>query len=139
MRAFEWEQRYCLAIAPMDREHRVLIAMMQRLYDRNRAGAPHEELRAILAELASATRAHFVNEEQYLDAIGYGDVERHKAVHATLLDNFEEHRQRFEASGGSVPRELFSFLKLWLAAHIEGIDRRYADYERARRQSLPSI
>ena len=45
-------------------------------------------------------------------------------IHKDLLDKFTDHYQ-IMVSTGKLNDKFFSFLKLWLSAHIQGIDVKY--------------
>lgn len=79
-----------------------------------------------LHDLAALTRKHFTHEEAMMLAADYAGRENHLWVHKDLLTRLDGHVQAFDAGSGTVPPELFSFLRLWLTAHIQGIDRKYA-------------
>ncbi len=71
---FNWDQAtLSVGVDRMDQEHKVLISIMNKLYERNAAKAPKAEL-------------------------------------FTTMEEF------------------FRFLKVWLIAHIEGIDKQYGSY-----------
>lgn len=128
MSYFEWDNRYDLGIDKMNTEHRGLISLMNQLYDLNTSGASHAKLKADLLELERRTVEHFDHEEKYQASINFPGLTQHKNIHASLLKQFGEHKTRFIAAGKGLDLEFFAFLKLWLSAHIAGIDRKYADH-----------
>ena len=123
---FEWDPNELSVNVPsMDQEHQILIALMNKLFERNAAGAAKAELGAILTELGQWTVKHFANEEQYMESIDFPGRQQHKLIHENLLTRFTEHQRNFEASDGPLTADFFGFLKLWLSAHIQGIDKKY--------------
>ena len=68
-----------------------------------------------------------------MDEIGFGDTNLHKMIHQKLLKTFTEHYQSALALN-SLDDEFFSFLRFWLAAHIQGIDMKYGEYSKARQK-----
>jgi hemerythrin-like metal-binding protein len=126
MAYFEWEGRYELGVAAMDAEHRALVDLMSKLHERNLAGAPPWELKAILGDLEALTKKHFADEEACMASRGFAGLATHKLIHADLLAKFGALAAEYAATGGRVPEALFGFLRLWLSAHIQGIDRKYA-------------
>ncbi|MEZ4439613.1 MAG: hemerythrin family protein [Polyangiaceae bacterium] len=132
MTYFQWDSRYDLGVDNMNTEHRGLVNLMNRLYDQNAAGATHAELAATLGELERATVGHFASEERYQASIGFPGLSSHKRIHEQLLTSFGEHKAEFVAKGGGLSQGFFAFLKMWLAAHIAGIDRKYADHAHKR-------
>lgn len=130
---FSWDAKaYALEIAEMDNQHQVLIAMMNELAERGAANAPKAEMSALLKQLGNYTIQHFKAEEAYMARIGYPQLETHKVIHRELLNNLRNHVASFDAGTGKLATELLGFLEFWLAAHIKGIDRQYAAFERRR-------
>ncbi len=123
---FEWDpSKYALGVADMDREHETLIGLMNKLHALSGAGASKAELGRALQDLAKYTVKHFADEEAYMARTQYAGLEKHKAIHAELLRRVGEYAASFEATG-KLGADLFSFLKLWLKAHICNIDAKYA-------------
>lgn len=125
---FEWDPaRLGLQIREMDDEHKVLIDSMNKLHAaRERRAAVGEQLR-ILDELVTFTRKHFADEEAYMERIGFPGLRTHRGVHAQLLNKLAQ----FQSVGRekhALPEELFAFFKMWLSAHIRGIDVKYAEH-----------
>ena len=108
----------------MGHEHEGLVALMNRLYARHSAGATSGELERVLDELGAATVRHFANEERYLESIKYNGLATHKLIHRDLLTKFHAHAATFKRTR-KLYDELFRFLRSWLTAHIQGIDRKY--------------
>jgi hemerythrin len=44
----------------------------------------------------------------------------------TLLENFSKHYESFNQNG-KLTDDFFHFLKFWLSAHIQGIDKKYGE------------
>ena len=56
-----------------------------------------------------------------------GDETRfERRMQASLLEKFGKHAKEFEAKG-VLTDEFFLFLRRWLKAHIQGVDRQYGD------------
>ena len=132
MSQFKWQNRFDVGVPDMNGEHRKLMAMMDKLYTRNAAGASKVELLGLLSQLGSFTKEHFDHEEAYMASIGFPGLAVHKVVHENLLNKLDTHVSAFRAgTQGKLPEALFSFLKVWLASHICGIDMRYGDHAKA--------
>ncbi len=130
---FVWNPvEYSLDIELMDDEHQVLIAKMNKLAAQNQAGASKLELLTSLRELGQYTVKHFDDEEAYLASIDYPKLATHRAIHRDLLRSLHEHIAEFQAGDGKVSDKCLGFLKLWLGAHIKGIDMQYALFSRQR-------
>lgn len=130
MSFLNWGAALDLGVKSMNDEHKVLIDIMNRLYDRNKAGAPKSELEKIIIDLANYTTKHFADEEAYMASIQFPELTTHKIIHQNLLRSFGEQVDKFKAGDGKVSDGFFSFLKLWLTAHIQGIDMKYGTFSK---------
>ena len=135
MSFFTWTDRLDIGVSSMNDEHKVLLDLMNQLHAANEREAPHAELRRLLDRLVQFTRKHFADEEAYLEAIVYPDLKIHKTIHRTLLEQLATHQQSFAAKPGPVPQDLFDFLKMWLNAHIQGIDMKYGVFAKGQRKA----
>lgn len=136
MSRFEWRSEHDMDVLMMEYEHKLLLASMNRLYERNQVGAPHLELVSIMRDLEQSTIEHFQREEVYLASIGYGALPSHKRVHQQLLLELARHRASYARNAGRVPPRVFAFLKDWLAAHIAHGDGQYVGFAAMSERSL---
>lgn len=128
---FEWDAaKYGLKVPRMDEEHQGIIASMNKLHVQRESNATVPELAREVDHLVSLTVRHFADEEAYMAKIGFPELAKHKLIHKSLLEKVMQHKNEFEASG-KLTDEFFAFLKMWLKAHICGIDIKYAQYGKA--------
>lgn len=128
---FEWDQaKYSVHVPKMDSEHQDIIACMNRLHLQNEAHAPLAQLVRTVDDLVRVTVAHFADEEAYMASIGFPDLGKHKLIHKMLLASVTEHKAKFTATG-ALSADFFDFLKMWLKAHICGIDIKYSRHKLA--------
>ena len=112
----------------MDDEHKEIVRLMNKLWDANEAGESKAKLTGIIDELGTYTVKHFQDEEAYMEKINFPSLDSHKFIHKDLLEKFGEHKAKFEqGSDDKVQKSFFDFLKLWLTAHIQGIDKKYGE------------
>ena len=109
----------------MDAEHQILIRHMNTLHTLYETNAPAAEQGKALLALAAYTAKHFADEEAYMARVGYAGLGVHRGVHKNLLDRVGEFARGFKASG-KLGDELFVFLRMWLTAHICGVDMKYS-------------
>lgn len=128
----EWTQRLSVGVAPMDDAHKRLIELMNRLHELCIGGEDKAEIRRALKALGDFTVRHFREEEAYMQSIAFPGLSTHKHIHAKLLAQLGEHVNAFEAHPGPLPNQFFTFLKVWLTAHIMGIDGKYGEHARAK-------
>ena len=133
MAILEWSSRLQLDVPDMDAAHKRLIEMMGKLARLSESKASRAEVLGTFQALADATKKHFSEEEKYMESIAYAEIAQHRMIHVRLLEQLDHHLGRFKASTTSVIEPaVFDFLKVWLQAHIAGIDQGYADHAHRR-------
>jgi len=120
-----WDSRIQFDIDPIDRQHRRLVDLINQLHNAMRKRAGKSVMASILDQLARYTRQHFEDEEALMEKYGYDDLDGHRRLHAKLVGQVLEFRQRFEAGDATVSMELMTFLRDWLLNHIDKVDRQY--------------
>ncbi|MFO0688056.1 MAG: bacteriohemerythrin [Myxococcota bacterium] len=126
----EWTTRLSVGVEPMDAAHKRLIELMNRLHELCVDGEDRTEIRRALKALSDFTVRHFREEETYMESIRYPGLANHKHIHASLIKQLGEHASAFEAGTGPLPNGFFTFLEVWLTAHIMGIDGKYGEHAR---------
>lgn len=129
---FEWSNKIELRVQDMDDEHKVLIKLMNSLFDLNEARAPKSDRERVFRELYEYTVKHFRDEEDYMKSINFPGFQTHCMIHKELLGTLNNHCKNYISStNADLGTEVFHFLKRWLQAHIMGIDMKYADFSRS--------
>jgi hemerythrin-like metal-binding protein len=131
---FKWDKaQFTTYVDPMDKEHQVLIEIMNELAVLNEAQTTKSQLLKVAEKLGQKTKEHFAHEEQFMATVpGYKGLSTHKVIHASLLESFQKHVTDFQKSAeNKLPDTFFRFLKVWLSAHICGIDRKYGELAKA--------
>lgn len=118
----------------MEAQHEVLDWLMRTLAERGAAGAPKRELSPLLRQLESLTVQHFQEEEQYMRDLAHPKLDTHQIIHRELLAMLQRHVSEFEQGDGRLGPKLLGFLKYFLGAHLEGMDRHLAQYSRSLRR-----
>ncbi|MEZ4331607.1 MAG: bacteriohemerythrin [Myxococcota bacterium] len=129
----DWQPRFSVGVPNMDAAHKKLMGLMNQLHEQRAAGEGKAALRSTLKALADYTAVHFREEEAFMQAIGFPGIDSHKRIHAQLLGQLSGHFDAFEASEDGLPDQFFTFLKVWLTAHIMGIDGKYGEHARTHR------
>lgn len=126
MPLLEWKPLFDLGVAAMDKEHKELVAAMNRIHELDQRGAGKADVDAAILKLVDLTKRHFADEERHMEAIAFPERNRHALIHQDMLKKVAAHYETFRAGSGRVAKEFFDFLVYWLGAHITGIDRKYA-------------
>ena len=132
---FEWTRDLDIGVEQMNAEHQRLIAMMNDIYAMTEAGAERGKVAKAIDELAAFAKEHFAREESFMESVNYPGVKQHKEIHVKLLERFSQHVNEFQQGDGTVGKQFFSFLKIWLSSHIQGIDMHYGDHCRQQKRA----
>lgn len=124
MKLMEWNDKLDVGVQSMNHQHQKLLDLMNALYEGNEAKKPFPSLLPILTELKNYTIEHFQEEEKYMESISYEGLASHKLIHQQLLNRFSE-QEEIILTSKVFPESFFGFLKVWLSAHIQGIDMKY--------------
>jgi hemerythrin-like metal-binding protein len=122
-----WDDSLDLHIDMINEEHKTLISLMNKLYEQNSDDVPKEVVKATLSELAAYASKHFSDEEDYMASIKYHDLEVHRSIHQRLLNRISAFSLEYADSNKMISEDFFTFLKIWVTAHIKGIDIKYAN------------
>ncbi len=125
MAVMEWNDKLDIGVDEMNNQHKGLLKLMNQLHDAYERGDSYAKQAEILGRLGQATIDHFTEEEAYMESIGFDGLEVHKLIHKDLLDKFTKHVED-SAKNNALTDNFFVFLKVWLTAHIMGIDTKYA-------------
>lgn len=133
MSYLEWTPELDVRVSAMNDEHQQLIGLMNRFHELTSQGAPRGEAIGALEALGKFTTQHFAHEEGVMEQMGFPELDKHRRIHKRLLEQFGEHSNAFQQSGNA--DELLMFLKVWLKAHIKGIDTKYGQYKHGERKA----
>jgi len=127
---FQWDpNRYSVFVPSMDSEHQEIIRLMNLLFEKSNAKKPKAEILDAMNALAKYTVKHFRDEEKYFMSLpNYPGAVTHKKIHEDLRKRVTDFVTKYQNQPGSeVDPEFFNFLKVWLSAHIAGIDKKYGE------------
>jgi hemerythrin-like metal-binding protein len=136
---FPWTTHFDTDIDVIDRQHRVLVNLLNRLAQHYIDGANSDGIFAVLAELADYANYHFETEERiWLGALG-GDerVVAHQHTHQAFFAHIAE-LQTSQKPLAELLDDLFAYLSNWLAFHILDSDKRVAKAVPGRWKQVPA-
>jgi hemerythrin-like metal-binding protein len=119
----EWTDGHRLGIPGVDQEHRTFFALL-RAVEASIAGADGPGAREALGNLRLYAASHFAHEEEFLEAVGYPDLPRHRAEHAEFMRDVSV----LEATPGAPTAVAVRMARAWIGQHILGTDRRYSTW-----------
>lgn len=123
MAPFHWRDSLSLDVPVIDRDHKHLIGLVNRIHYLRLAGADRRALGNALADLETYTETHFAREEMLMRLSGYPDLAAHAKRHVKMKQQVAEWVARFAGAPERFDVEAFaSFVNDWLVMHILGED-----------------
>lgn len=135
----EWSSELETGIAIIDRDHKVLVELLNQLHEVTQPNAPRDEgiVGSILAALVDYTDYHFAREERLQEVSGYPSADRHHDVHVQLRMQAYAFRDQYERDPDTVNQSaLLDFLKAWLLDHIVVQDMDFVPYAKDRIEAI---
>jgi hemerythrin len=125
----EWNENLSVGVPSVDEQHKVLLGLLNELFDATEAGRGQAVLGKVLKALADYTVYHFQYEESLFAQTGYSAAQDHVKEHADLTRLVQVQRQMFEGGASEVlSEELVKFLRRWLYMHIMGSDKKFGPH-----------
>jgi len=140
MAHFQWNPTLSTRIDAVDREHRELLDLANRLQATIDDGRSAREISDLLSELATRERRHFAREEQLMQEQQFPGYADHKNAHDDLAAKLANVQERFRAEEPIGSMTLLAFLHDWLVTHIHSHDRALGEYltQKAAESVLPA-
>ncbi len=124
---YEWSENLSVGVPSIDRQHKVLIGLINDLYDSIEAGKGQSDAKYILKKIINYARAHFIYEEGLFTRHNYVATQEHLASHENIKNKLLDLKTKAEDAKFNLPDELMTFLKDWLNNHILKEDMGYSE------------
>ena len=122
MNVIQWNDRFNIGVEIIDKAHRRLFSIIEKLISLNEDAAKREHAcREGIKYFKSYTLKHFAEEEAYMQSIGYGEYEMHKRLHDNLRDNtlpVLEHELEAQNYSEDAVHHFLGICVGWLNGHI---------------------
>ena len=128
MAVFNWKPEYSVGVAEIDKQHMVLIDMINELYDAMSQGKGQDVLKSILSKLTNYTITHFGWEEKNMSNYNYPESFDHKDAHKVFIAKVTDLNTKFTAGSTFITIEVGNFLKDWLLNHILKTDKKFGAF-----------
>jgi hemerythrin len=125
MAIIKWAEDYSVGVEEIDKQHKVLVQMLNDLFDAMSVGKANDVLGVIINKMVGYAQLHFSTEEKYFDAFNYEFSQEHKDEHQRFTDDVASFKKGFDSGNIVLSMEVFRFLKDWLTRHILGSDQKY--------------
>ncbi len=127
----KWEKKYELGIPGIDKQHRHLLDLCNKLRSdlknfSSKEGVDwHASLAHTLKELAAYTQDHFATEEKLMRACNYKDFDRHRTQHHRFVEEVTKQLMTFDLATLQEAYSLLDFLRDWILSHVACEDKLY--------------
>lgn len=136
MKLVEWnEDKMAIGIELIDTQHKILLSIINKLFNSIESNLQHKELFNITAELIEYTRYHFFEEERLFTQVAYPKSDEHKEEHSKFIKEILSLNKKLISDVTSKNKSivesadyLYRYLTEWFISHILGIDREYSEY-----------
>ena len=123
-----WKEEYSVGVEKIDRQHRHLFEIINKLIDRSGSSGDSGQVRETLTEMLNYAKEHFTDEEELMQEYGYPEIESHKEHHIYFFKTTAELSINALNNQSMVSREIVEFLKLWWTLHILKVDMKYKEF-----------
>lgn len=112
-----WSDKISTGIEMVDRDHKILVMLINRCIGAIKSGEQHDLLGDILGELLDYISYHFQREEVIMVVCDYPRIEPHKEEHRRLLDKVMQ-LVKSHGEGELSNQSLLKFIRDWFVNHI---------------------
>lgn len=127
--AFEWKNGYSVGIAEIDKQHKKLFEIGNRIYETAQLqdNIDHfDEIVAILDELKHYAQYHFAYEEELMEKCNFADLETHKIEHYFFTKKIQKvNLEELDSAQDQALMKLLDFTASWITEHILNTDKKY--------------
>ncbi len=124
---YEWNDNLSVGVPSIDRQHKVLIALINDLHISIEIGKGQSDAKLILKKIINYAIAHFIYEESLFTSKNYVATKEHLASHENIKTKLLDLKTKSEDANFNLSEELMVFLKNWLNNHILKEDMGYSE------------
>ncbi|MRS05224.1 bacteriohemerythrin, partial [bacterium] len=81
MAFLQWKTDYSVANEQMDKQHQVLVEMINKMHDAMKMGKGSSEAEKIVSEMVEYSAMHFAAEEKLMAQLNFKDLNQHIVEH----------------------------------------------------------
>lgn len=125
----KWDDKFSVHNSHIDAQHKQLFKLAGQAYALANKQITIEEIKALLMGFFDYMKKHFRDEEIYMEAIGYPDLERHHQIHRKIVQDLAGLIQETK-NADDLKEKLAIIAKDWLLTHILQEDMKIEQYRR---------
>ncbi len=124
----EWNDKLSVKIDEIDEQHKILVSLINSLYESIVTQTTDLEVNNILEQLVQYTIIHFAVEESLMRIFHYPEHDAHKKHHEELTNQVISLRTKVKNKETEISMKLLNFLRSWLTNHIMVEDQLYSPF-----------
>jgi len=124
MGIIQWNKKYEVDVRKIDRQHRRIVDILNRLYDLQENDMRSKELQKIFDDLRKYIVTHFKTEETYLKKLDCPDYDLQKKEHDNFIDTICSYQKDFFKEKPLTVINLFNYVWDWFSHHILAVDKK---------------
>ena len=125
MQSICWTEDFSVGVPEMDKQHKKLVAMINRLIEDPKVATGSETISDLLTEMIKYAQEHFRDEEALLTRHGFPFLDRQVQQHKSFVKKTVDFCSAVEIGVDIVPQVMQEYLKEWLVRHILEQDMAY--------------
>jgi len=128
MSFFIWKESFDTKIPVIDRQHRKIFGVLNRLYDAAQSPVAHNDVMQLLREMDEYSNLHFTTEERLMAHYGYPELELQKNRHKYYREQMVVQLTRsFDEDNEVACKRSLQFLRDWFLDHILKEDLKFGE------------
>ncbi|MFC1821028.1 bacteriohemerythrin [Thermodesulfobacteriota bacterium] len=128
MSSIKWRKEFSVEIKELDKQHKKIIKILNRMIALDKKGKNEKEIGKILDNLHEYIKEHFRTEEGYMLAHNYSGYDKQKQEHNRFIDRLCEFQKEYLKGHGLTTINLFNFVWDWFSQHIIKLDKQYSPF-----------
>lgn len=123
---FVWDDSCETGVTEIDQDHKVLVNLINDLYEAMQDGSGGALLLPIFSALKHYTETHFAKEEGFMVECDAPDQENHFQEHRMMVEKLADLERRHRKGEAAISLQTLTFLRDWLKNHICAVDQAMA-------------
>lgn len=128
MATIVWRETYSVGIQKIDDQHKVLISIINELYEAHKQGTSQTVIVEVLEKLINYTNYHFSMEEDLFTQYDYPQQKDHVDEHKYFVGQVADLKQESRKGNLLLSLKTIDFLKDWTINHILGTDMDFSSF-----------
>lgn len=124
MGIIQWDRKYEVNVKKIDRQHRKIVDILNKLYDLQENAADQRKIEKIFDDLRAYIATHFKTEEAYLKEIECVEFDQQKKEHNAFIDTVCSYQREYFKEKPLALINLFNYVWDWFANHILTVDKK---------------